>query len=180
MKPFALVAASALALGLATSAFAAGGGGDEPPKPTKTMTECKAGKIWDEKTKTCLRKEARGLTDDQRYGAIRELAYAGEYTRAIAVLDSAQDQTAPRMLTYRGFTARKLGKMDAAMAFYQTALEADPDFILARSYMGQGLMAAGDLAGALAQLREIDARGGRETWAYVALDQALRGIPTNY
>ncbi|MGH1331337.1 MAG: hypothetical protein ACRBBK_10680 [Paracoccaceae bacterium] len=179
MKPFALITASALALGLATSAFAAGSG-DTPPKPTKTMTECKDGEIWDEKTKACLKKEARGLTDDQRYDAIRELAYAGAYTRAIAVLDSAQDQTAPRMLTYRGFTARKLGKMDAAMAFYQTALEADPDFILARSYMGQGLYEAGDLAGALAQLREIEARGGRETWAYAALDQALRGIPTNY
>ncbi|MFT6452550.1 MAG: tetratricopeptide (TPR) repeat protein [Halocynthiibacter sp.] len=179
MKTFAFVTAGALAVGLATSAFAAGGG-DTPPKPTKTMTECKTGEVWDEKTKTCLKKEARALTDDQRYGAVRELAYAGEYDRAIAMIDSAQDQTAPRMLTYRGFTARKLGKMDAAMAFYQSALEADPDFILARSYMGQGLMAAGDLAGALAQLREIEARGGRETWAYAALDQALRGIPTNY
>ena len=46
--------------------------------------------------------------------------------------------------------------------------------------MGQGLIEQGDLAGALGQLREIAARGGRDTWAYAALEGALRGMPTTY
>ncbi|OYW48869.1 MAG: hypothetical protein B7Z31_14835, partial [Rhodobacterales bacterium 12-65-15] len=58
-------------------AFAAGSDDSEPPKPTETTTECARGEVWDEKTRTCIKAEGAGLTDDQRFGAVRELAYAG-------------------------------------------------------------------------------------------------------
>ncbi|WP_375689218.1 tetratricopeptide repeat protein [Pseudooceanicola sp. LIPI14-2-Ac024] len=179
MRSVTLLPASLLAASLALPAFAAGGGGSEP-KPTETSTTCEDGMVYDEKTKTCIKSSASILNDDIRYVAARELAYSGRYDSAMMVLDSAENQDDPRILNYRGFVHRKQGDLTLAMQFYNRALAQDPDYILARSYMGQGLIAQGDLTGALVQLREIEARGGRDTWAYAALDQALRGIPTDY
>ncbi|MCY4334529.1 MAG: hypothetical protein OXC60_07615, partial [Litoreibacter sp.] len=61
------------------------------------------------------------------------------------------------------------------------ALEADADNLLARSYLGQGLVVVGDRAGAKLQLTEIRARGGRNTWAEFALKSAIAtGVGSNY
>lgn len=169
----ALLGAS-LSLGFAASAFAAGS--DNPPSAPK----CKAGEAMDVSTKKCVKVESNLLDDDERYDAVREYAYAGEYGSAEIVLAAFADQSDPRVLNYRGFIARKQGDMDAAMGYYTAALSIDPDYILARSYMGQGLAASGDVAGAREQLAEIRTRGGRNTWSYTALAMALRGVQTNY
>jgi len=164
----------------ALPALAAGSGSSTPPKPTATSEKCADGMVFDEKADKCVEANSSGFTDDDRYEAARELAWAGRYDSAIQVMDSATDQNDPRFLNYRGFTARKQGDMDSAMRYYKAALAIDPDHVLARSYMGQGLVEQGDLVGALTQLREIEARGGRDTWAWAALDQALRGQATDY
>lgn len=178
MKLF--VPATVLALSLAAPAFAVGSSDSEPPKTTKTTTECEKGQVFDEKTKTCLDSKSEAVTDDDRYHAARELAYAGEYDRAMLVLASADNQNDPRILNYYGFTNRKLGNDTEAMEFYQAALAIDPDYILARSYMGQGLAAQGDLAGAVAQLDEIRLRDGTESWAYASLEKAIAGSPSDW
>ena len=180
MTQMKLLLAATLCGTLATSAFAAGSSSEEPPKPTQTSTDCKDGEVWDEESKSCLKSDAAAITDDQRYHAARELAYGGHYDRALLVLASAENQDDPRILNYRGFTARKLGDMNAAMVFYGKALAADPDYILARSYMAQGLLEQGDFAGAYAQLEQIELRGGTGTWAHRALVDAINGLPTNY
>lgn len=177
--PF-LVPAALAAFSFVTPALAAGSDSGTPPKPTETSTKCEDGMVYDEKTKTCIKSSASLVTDDMRYAAARELAYQGRYISASMVLDTAENPDDPRFLNYRGFVQRNLGDVDGAMAFYTRALQADPDYLLARSYMGQGLIAQGDLAGALEQLHEIDARGGRETWAFASLDSALRGLPSDY
>lgn len=158
----------------------AAGGDDTPPTTTQTTTECTDGQIYDEATKTCADADQQSFNDDQRYDAVRELAYAGAHDRALAVIESADRPDDPRFLNYRGFIQRKQGNMSEAVIYYMAALERDPDYLLARSYLGQGLAATGDLAGATAQLREISARGGRESWAYVSLKLALSGKPSSY
>jgi len=180
MRPFRLAPVAIAATFLALPALAAGSDSTSPPKPTETSTKCEDGMVFDETTKTCIKSSAELIDDDIRFAAVRELAYEGRYASAMMVIDSASDQEDPRFLNYRGYVNRKLGDLDTAMVFYKRALAKDPDYVLARSYMGQGLIEQGDLAGALAQLREIDARGGRDTWAYASLDQALRGAPVNY
>lgn len=169
-----------LAMLMSAPAFAAGSDGGNTPSTTPTTTKCEKGKVYDKKTKKCVDAESNLIDDDIRYGAIRELAYAGKYDRAMLVIASAENQRDPRMLNYRGFIARKQGQIDTAMIYYNQALSIDPDYHLARSYMGQGLIAQGDLVGALAQLREIEARGGKGTWPHEALEKALRGMPTDY
>ena len=79
---------------------------------------------------------------------MRELAYAGRHLDAMGVMDAMSDQNDDRLLTYKGFTNRKLGNVDVAMVFYQKAIDKNPDNILARSYMGQGMMDQGNKIGA--------------------------------
>lgn len=165
---------------LATPAFAAGSDSTTPPTTTKTSTDCKKGQVFDEKTSKCLDVKSDALSDDDRYRAARELAYNGLYDRALEVLAAADNQDDPRILNYYGFTNRKLGNDDAAMTYYRAALAIDPDYILARSYMGQGLAAKGNLTGAAEQLEEIRLRNGTETWAYASLERAIAGMPSDW
>lgn len=155
-------------------AFAVGGGDDTPPNPTRTTTECTDGKIWDEDSKACVTPKDARLDDDTRYLAARELAYAGQYEAALSVLAAMSDQDDDRVLTYMGFAHRKSGDLPTGMAYYRAALAQNPDNLLARSYMGQAFVETGDIHLARAELREIRARGGRMTWAFVSLDQAIR------
>lgn len=153
-------------------ALLANGEDSSPPKPTETTKQCWGKRVWDEKKQRCVRPKQSSLNQDQLYDAVRELAYAGRYDDAQGVLD-AMDQDDDRVLTYWGFTSRKLGDVDAAMAFYATALNKNPDNMLARSYLGQHLVETGDLEGAQAQLAEIETRGAGYSWPATSLRQAI-------
>lgn len=171
-----------LVLALApAAAFAAGSGSSDAPKPTPTSTECKEGLVFDEEKKECVEPKSGALDDDQRYDAVRELAYAGKYRGATEVLDAMADQSSDRVLTYRGFIARKTGDMDLGMAYYRQAIAKNPDNLLVRSYMGQGLVEQGEVEVAKAQLIEILARGGAGTWPAESLKQAIAtGVTYNF
>ncbi|KIN64144.1 TPR domain protein [Sulfitobacter noctilucicola] len=174
MKHFIL--AAAFALPLATTAAAAGGANDNAP----TKPKCEKGMIYDKKTKTCVSAQESNLDVDGLYENLRELAYAGRYADAELVL-AQMPQDDDRTLTYRGFTQRKQGNIDAAMDFYAQALVANPANILARSYMGQGLVEQGEVTQAIAQLRAIRAHGGTGTWAEASLRTAIAtGQTFNY
>ncbi len=173
---------------------------DQPPKQTKTTKDCFQVRQWDPEIKKwvkfsqpvngvwdasigkCVRPDKTSHLDaDTLYEAVRELAYAGRYDEAISVLDEMPNQQSDRVMTYRGFTARKLGQLELADLYYQQAIAINPDNIMARSYMGQGYLEAGDLVAAKAQLQEIRARGGRGTWSEWSLAQALKnGRTFNY
>lgn len=168
------------ALAFSGASFAAGSDDTSPPKPSKTTTVCQKGQVYDTRSKTCLDAKSEVFDDDTIYAAARELAYDGQYDNAQLVLAAADNQNDPRILNYYGFTNRKQGKMKKAMQYYTAALNADPDYILARSYMGQGFLADGDREAATAQLAEIKSRGGADTWAYAALSKALMGQSTDY
>ncbi|MDJ1009516.1 MAG: tetratricopeptide repeat protein [Paracoccaceae bacterium] len=157
----------------AVPALAVGPGEDAPPTPTETTTVCEEGRIWDAEAGACVLPQEAALDSPALFGAARELAYAGRYADALAALGAIGDQTASGVLTYRGFVARQTGNWPEAAEYYAAALAADPGNFGARSYLGQGLLAMGDRAGARAQLSEIRARGGRNTWAETALRLAL-------
>lgn len=162
-------------------AFAAGEGSRGATKPTATTTTCRGVKVWDEKKRRCVRPKQSSLGTDGLYGAARELAYAGRYLDAQGVLRAMADQNDDRVLTYWGFTHRKLGNIELANAFYQHAIAQNPDNLLARSYMGQGFVEEGLAAQALAQWKEIRARGGVGTWAEISLRKAMEtGQGFNY
>lgn len=160
---------------------AAGVNDSEVPKPTQTTKECKKGKVWSEKKKRCVKPGNASLNDDILYGAVREYAYAGQFENAQKILTAMKDQSDDRVLTYWGFTHRKLGNVDLGMAFYDRAVSQNPDNLLARSYMGQAHVEAGDTYLAWVQLQEIRTRGGAGTWPEQSLAEAIRSDETyNY
>lgn len=134
----------------------------------------------DDKATEEEQKKTERLIDDKLYSAAREFAYAGQYDNALRALRAAYDQEDPRILNYMGYNTRKLGNMALGMHYYKRALDKDPNYILARSYMGQALIEQGDVEGARVQLVEIRDRGGENTWAYRALQQSLGGERTTY
>lgn len=167
---------SALLISLPTFAFAAS---DDPiPKPSQTTKSCKGVNVWDASKKKCVKPKGASLDTETLYQAVRELAYAGRHQDAQGVLRAMPDQTDDRVLTYWGFTHRKMGNLDLAQAFYDQAISRNPGNILARSYMGQGFVAEGRTDDAIAQWREIKARGGQGTWAETSLRDAIRSGTT--
>lgn len=171
MKLFGIAAITAIAIPFA--AFAEGSESSSPPAKTKTTTECTNGKIWDKVQEKCVAPKDAKLDDDTLYHAARELAYDRQYDNALKVLAEMSDQSDPRVLNYKGYTYRKTGHFELGLSYYQKAIAADPDYLLARSYMGQGYAEDGQLVLAHAQLVEIRNRGGRDTWAYRALEKSL-------
>lgn len=174
-------AATLLAIALPFGALAVGSDDTAPPTPTETTATCAEGQLYDAEAKKCKNPADASLDDDTRFGAVRELAYAGRYAEALAALDAMQEGESDRVLTYRGFITRKSGDMAGGMVYYARALTVNPDNILARSYMGQALVEQGDIAGAARQLDEIRSRNGTGTWAEAALSHAVgTGQTLNY
>jgi len=170
MKTTLIAFAATASLAFAGSAFAAGGS-------DASQTQCSNGKVYDEASKSCVDQKSE-LNDTQIYHLARQFAYAGQYDDAMKTLARARNQNDPRILTYYGYTNRKLGNVDLAMDYYNRAIAADANNLLARSYMGQGMVQEGDLEGARAQLVEIRDRGGKGTYAYEALYEALKSGST--
>ncbi|WP_171099806.1 tetratricopeptide repeat protein [Ruegeria sp. HKCCD7255] len=178
-----LVLASAIALqafAFAPIVHAAGGGDSSPPKPTNTTKKCLFGRVYDEAAGKCVKPNKTNFSQDQLYDAVRELAYDGQLEHAQDIL-RVMDQDDDRVKTYWGFTYRKMGEIELANLFYQQAIDANPDNLLARSYMGQGFVAEGRTDLAIEQWREIKARGGEGTWAEASLRDAIStGLTYSY
>lgn len=161
---------------LAAPVFAAGTS-PTPPTPTETA-DCPEGTVYSAERGGCVAPDQSGLSDDALFEAVRELAYAARYDDATLALDAMTEGATTRVETYRGFIARRTGDAEAAMDHYERALEIDPDNIQARSYMGQGKVSDGDIAGAELQLAEIVARGGAGTWPELSLRLAIQNGET--
>ncbi len=176
----AICLTTALALSPVT-AFAVGSDDDTPPQPTNTTETCENGQIWDEDSEACVDADDARLDDDARFGAAREFAYAGHPLDAQSALMAMSDQSEDRVQTYWGFTSRALGDWELAEGYYQRALQANPDNLLARAYYGMGLIEQGQIEAARLQLVQIWERGGEGSWPEYALHRALTtGQTTGY
>ena len=174
MKFIPLFTATLLSLSVTGSAFAAG-----DSTPTVTEKSCKKkGLVLDKKKKECVEASRGMFDDDTLFVNARNLAYDGKFDHAIHLLQLAENQDDPRILNYLGFSNRKMGRTAIAMEYYARALEINPDYILARSYMGQGMVADGNMDGAKKQLAEIRERGHSDSWAYVMLENAIQTTVT--
>jgi Flp pilus assembly protein TadD len=162
-------------------ALAAGSDDTAPPQPTETSTDCAKGEVWDDKTSTCIKADSSLLNDDQRYGAVRELAYADRPEEALAILSTMTEGETARVLTYQGFLLRQTGRVQDGIAAYERAIALDAGNILARSYYGQLLVLMDEPEQAQLQLAAIRMHGGGGTWAETALSDALTtGVTSNY
>lgn len=91
---------------------------------------------------------------DQAVAAVED----GAFRRALRLLDSVVESE-PRNAdawNYKGFSHRNLGQLAEAQAAYDKALAIDPKHRGAREYLGELYLMKDDVAGAEAQLRELD------------------------
>jgi len=178
MKFISIITAGFVGASIATGTFAAGSSDGGTPTKTKTTKVCKSGKVWDKKKKKCVNAEHGMFSDDFIYENARELAYDDQFDYAISLLHLATNPQDPRILNYLGFANRKAGNTDLGMTYYLKALAINPDYILARSYMGQAMVLEGNINGAWGQLTEIVDRGGKDSWSYTALKNSIAGTIT--
>ena len=175
-------AAFALSACLAFPAFAAGDGGSGGSGASEASdsaeTKCKEteGKVWNKKTKKCENAQEGSLDIDSIYETARHLATIGRYDEAIVLLYPVSDAQDKRVLNYLGYSWRKSGHVELGLKYYQQALAIDPDYVLAREYMGEALIQKGDIEGAKVQLQEIATRCGETCEPYTALKAELQKV----
>jgi tetratricopeptide (TPR) repeat protein len=168
VRMIGLTLAATLALSGAAWAAGEGGGGTSP-----AGHNCKSGQVWDTGKQTCVKKQAGILPDEDLYQQGRALAKEGHYEWALEVLALIQNQDDPRVLNYTGYSHRKAGRLEIGIGYYQKALAIDPNFNLAREYLGEGYVSAGRVDLAEAQLAEIGRRCGTACEEYQDLAEAI-------
>jgi tetratricopeptide (TPR) repeat protein len=157
-------------LALSAPAFAAGGGGSGS---SPASHDCKSGEVWNNAQKKCVKAQSGILPDEDLYQQGRALAKEGRYDWALQVLAAIRNQDDPRVLNYTGYSHRKAGRLDVGITFYRKALTIDPNFVLAREYLGEGYVAAGRVDLAMVELKEIGTRCGTACEEYKDLAAAI-------
>lgn len=116
----------------------------------------------------CVGVAAAALPDTELFYAGYWLAKSGRYAEALTYLNLARNKD-ERVLTYIGFATRKLGDVSGAMPYYAAALDKNPNFAVARAYLGEAHLSRGEPAKARAELKEIEARCGLSCAEYADL-----------
>jgi tetratricopeptide (TPR) repeat protein len=145
-------------------------------KPKK----CPSGTAWSKQQKKCVAVKKGALSDEDLARAGRQLALDGHYRDAIKVLYMASNANDPAVLTYLGYSHRKLGNIDFGISLYQKALDIDPENIRTREYLGEGYVSKGELDLAWLELVEIEKRCGTTCVEYQALEKAMRSGRMQY
>ena len=142
--------------------------------------KCPSGKAWSNQQRKCVALKSGSLSDEDLARAGRQLALDGYYHDAIEVLEMALNENDPAVLTYLGYSHRKLGNIDLGISLYKKALDIDPDNVDTREYLGEGYVTKGELDLAWLELVEIEKRCSTTCVEYQALEKALRSGTSQY
>jgi tetratricopeptide (TPR) repeat protein len=95
---------------------------------------------------------------DSAYVRAVRLINQGRYEQALAELRTAQAAFGPHpdVLTYTGYTYRKMGQYDKAELYYREALAIAPNHVGATEYYGELMVERGDIAGAKRMLAKLE------------------------
>jgi tetratricopeptide (TPR) repeat protein len=142
-----------------------------PRKKSCVKVNCGNGLVWSGEAQACSDSHSAALTEQDFYNEARTLADEGRYQAALDTLAHIKNQEQARVLNLIGYNTRKLGEVDKGLDYYHKALALDPNYLLAREYLGEGYV--GDLASARAELTEIANRCGDRCEEYDKLEKAI-------
>jgi tetratricopeptide (TPR) repeat protein len=140
----------------------------------KSAKKCPKGKAWSDEKNKCVALKSGSLSDEDLARAGRQLARDGRYLDAIKVLEMVSNQDNAVVLTYLGYSHRKLGQIDLGISLYKKALDIDPENVDTREYLGEGYVSKGELDLAWLELSEIEQRCGTSCDEYQALEKSIR------
>jgi tetratricopeptide (TPR) repeat protein len=162
--------AAVLAFSLASNAFADGQvfSKDTGPANAGCDGQARGSAGW----LACVGTARASMSDDELFYAGYWLAKNGRYPEALTYLNLSRTKNA-RVLTYIGFATRKQGDVDAALPLYAAALAKDPNFVVARAYLGEAYLTKNEPARAKAELAEIASRCGTTCPPYIDLDRHI-------
>jgi len=109
-----------------------------------------------------------GEADKALFYAGYWLAKSGSYAQALGYLGAIRSRD-EKALTYIGFASRKLGGIGTALEHYRQALDINPDYVVARAYLGEAYLQLGRPDDARKELGEIERRCGASCKAYAEL-----------
>ncbi len=136
-------------------------------------TSCGLGQVWASDPGACVDANTATLSDADLYLAAGELIEDARYADALEFLFRIEGRNDPQVLNLIGYATRKGGDLDKGIDYYRQALAADPDYVKARQYLGEGYLAKGDLGRAKQQLDEIGRRCGGPCEEYTLLVDAI-------
>ncbi len=158
-----LATRTAVAIGFtmlaALPAFAAsgsGGGGSDGSGGSSAPVVCKKGFVWSKAVERCVKAQSGSLSDKELTEQGRALALAGHYDNALAVLDAVGNKRDATVLTYIGYSHRKMGDVDVGIRYYKEALAIDPNNLNTREYLGEGYASSGRMEEAKAELATLE------------------------
>jgi tetratricopeptide (TPR) repeat protein len=170
-------AALAAAIGASTALAAGGGGGGGGGAGTQAPVTCNAGYVYDQAKGVCVRASSWLIDDHDLIAQGRALALWGHYEKALETLGYVKNQKDPMVLTYVGYSNRKLGRVDEGIAYYKQALAIDPYSLNTREYLGEGYVQAGRKDLALAELSNLEKLCGSDCDQYERLEMVIAGVP---
>lgn len=117
---------------------------------------------------SCVGAASAAMPSNEAFYAGYWLAKTGRYEEALRYLSlaSAHDE---RVLTYIGYATRKLGDVAAALPYYRQALALNPNYAVARAYLGDAYLSQGVPQKARDELAEIGRRCGTSCAEYAQL-----------
>ena len=138
---------------------------DVGPELSNCDTHAKGSEPW----KACLGAARVEMSDEELFYAGYWLAKSGQYATAITYLSLARYKN-ERILTYIGYATRKLGDVEKAIPYYSEALSKNPNYVVARAYLGEAYLTRGEPNLAKVQLQEIEQRCGVSCPSYRELE----------
>lgn len=174
-KVAGLLLASGVAIGVSAPPLMADGrvSKDTGPASAACDTHAKDTPAWT----ACVGRASARMADEELFYAGYWLAKSGQYKTALGYLTLAREKD-ERVLTYIGYATRKLGDVDAALPLYRKALEVNPDYVVARAYLGEAFLSKGEPDKARGELAEIAQRCGTTCPAYVDLEGHIHDFET--
>ncbi len=136
-------------------------------------TSCADGQVFASDPGACVDAKSAALSDEDLYLAAGERVEEARYAEALALLFRIEARGNPQVLNLIGYATRKGGDLDGGIDYYLQALAADPDYVKARQYLGEGYLLKGDVASAKEQLDEIGKRCGGACEEYRLLVDAI-------
>ena len=113
--------------------------GDDPPKPSSNQPKPKSKSKPKPKSKD---KDSR-LNQDEIYSLGYWQAKTGRVRGGAGDLALGANAADPRVETMIGFSLRKLGQVDEAMAYYNRVLAEHPERTTTRQYLGEAFLQIG-------------------------------------